>query len=478
MITKKTIIPIILIFTDFIIVLVSYGLAYLIRDRINGVTLIGFGEFFLFSILVAGVYVLVFIYMGLYSVRLKKDLLDQLFAIVIGSVAATGIMGAGIYFGKNFDYSRLIIAIGLIISIIFIWVMRFCLRRIERSFFRKGKLTTKVLIIGSGEILKITLKGYLAEWSLGYEVIGIILTKPTDIEFPRLLGLIEEIDYKSHLNSGSVDQVIWAEDFLFDKTQQVIVLCEENGVVFKYVPNLYGSLSTNFVSEDIAGFPVIEARSTNFDNWTNILKRLLDIFLSIFGLMILLPLFIVVAIAIRVDSSGPVFFIHKRVGRYGKEFNLFKFRSMAMIVRDGQLLHSNANVEVEKIKEQQSNYKLKDDPRITPVGNFIRKTSIDELPQLINVLKGEMSLVGPRAYLRKELDSQLEKFPQTRPLVRRLLTVKPGITGLWQISGRSNVDFAERVAMDAHYATEANLWLDLKMIILTIPAVLKGSGAM
>jgi len=185
-----------------------------------------------------------------------------------------------------------------------------------------------------------------------------------------------------------------------------------------------------------------------------------------------------VAIAIRMDSSGPVFFIHKRVGRYGKEFELYKFRSMSMIIKDGQLLHSNANTEVEKIKEQQSNYKLKDDPRITPVGNFIRKTSIDELPQLINVLKGEMSLVGPRAYLRKELDLQLDKFPQTRPLVRRLLTVNPGLTGLWQISGRSNVDFAERVAMDAHYATEANLWLDIKMIIQTIPIVLKGSGAM
>jgi len=467
-----------LILSDFFIVLVSYSLAYLIRDRINGVTLIGFSEFFLFNILVASVYILVFIYMGLYSLRLKKDLVDQLLAIVIGSVASTGIMGAGIYFGKNFDYSRLIIAFGLIISIILIWLMRIFLRNIQRYYFKQSKLTTKILIIGSGEILKITLKGYQAEWSLGYEVVGVILTKPTNLDYSQVLVSLENIDLNTYLLSNHIDQVIWAEDFIIEKTQDIMIVCEEQGIVFKYVPSLYGNVTTKFFTEDIAGFPVIEARSTNFDNWTSILKRFLDIFLSVCGLIVLTPLFIIVAIAIRMDSSGPVFFIHKRVGRYGKEFELYKFRSMSMIIKDGQLLHSNANTEVEKIKEQQSNYKLKDDPRITPVGNFIRKTSIDELPQLINVLKGEMSLVGPRAYLRKELDLQLDKFPQTRPLVRRLLTVNPGLTGLWQISGRSNVDFAERVAMDAHYATEANLWLDIKMIIQTIPIVLKGSGAM
>ena len=209
-----------------------------------------------------------------------------------------------------------------------------------------------------------------------------------------------------------------------------------------------------------------------------ILKRLLDIAAAIAGLVLLSPLFLITAIIIKLDSTGPVIFRHKRVGRNGVEFDLFKFRSMNMVEKNGHLVHANENKEVERLKELQPNYKLENDPRVTKVGHFIRKTSIDELPQLLNVLRGELSLVGPRAYVAQELEKQQGAYPQTKALVRRLLTVKPGITGLWQVSGRSNIDFKERVAMDAYYATQATIWMDIKILFQTIPVVIKGSGAM
>ena len=254
--------------------------------------------------------------------------------------------------------------------------------------------------------------------------------------------------------------------------------CEEIGVRFLHVPDIYDTAVAKLVTRDVAGMPVIELRPTELEGWMVVVKRLIDIGISLVALCALSPVFLVVAIAIKVDSRGPVFFVHHRVGKQGNEFGVFKFRSMSMVEKDGLLLHSSANEQIEKIKEQQDNYKLKDDPRITRVGTIIRKTSIDELPQLINVLKGEMSLVGPRAYIQKELDTQLVKYPDTKTLVRRLLTVKPGITGLWQISGRSNIIFTERVAMDAHYASSANIWEDFKIMFKTIPVVIKGSGAM
>jgi len=224
--------------------------------------------------------------------------------------------------------------------------------------------------------------------------------------------------------------------------------------------------------------PVVTLSVTAIDGWYAVFKRLVDFFGALVVLIVASPVFIITAIAIKLDSNGTVLYRHRRVGKNGVEFDLLKFRSMQMLSVNGKLVHSDANREVEDLKDKQKNYKLADDPRVTRVGSLIRKTSIDELPQLINVLRGEISLVGPRAYLKKELDSQLEKFPDARGLVRRLTTVRPGVTGIWQVSGRSNIEFSERVAMDAYYATHANFALDIKILLPTIPVVLKGTGAM
>ncbi len=204
-------------------------------------------------------------------------------------------------------------------------------------------------------------------------------------------------------------------------------------------------------------------------------KRLLDMLGSILGLLILSPLFLLIAIAIKIDSSGPVFAdIPQRVGRKGKLFRMYKFRSM--VVGAQEILNNNPDL-LKKYKLHSYKLPIDEDPRITGMGKFIRKTSIDELPQLINILKGEMSLVGPRAYYPFELEEQQIKHPHSRKYVKIILSGKPGLTGLWQVSGRSEINFDQRVKMDASYIQRRSILYDFLILLRTIPAVASGRGA-
>lgn len=199
----------------------------------------------------------------------------------------------------------------------------------------------------------------------------------------------------------------------------------------------------------------IENESTRGFSFYEVIKRVIDVVCSFVGVLVLSPLFVVIAIIIKFTSKGPVFFSQKRVGRDGKEFKMYKFRSMVV----------NAEELKEKLAAQNEMsgpmFKMKDDPRVTKVGKFIRKTSIDELPQLWNVLKGDMSLVGPRPSLPKEV-AQFEDW------MYRRLEVKPGLTCYWQVSGRNNIDFEDWMKLDIKYVDERNLWIDIKLIFKTV----------
>lgn len=212
-----------------------------------------------------------------------------------------------------------------------------------------------------------------------------------------------------------------------------------------------------------------------------ILKSLIDIIGSTFLLILFSPVLAVTAVAIKLTSPGPIFVEKtnshmKRLGKDGKTFRLFKFRSMpvsADILEKTAPEYRSAYIE----KHTSGSYKAKNDPRITPVGRFIRKHSIDEIPQLINVLKGEMSIVGPRPYLAEEIREQQKKFKGTEKYVKEMQTVKPGITGFWQVSGRSEVSFDKRIEMDAYYARKKSIILDLLILLKTPWAMLTGKGA-
>jgi lipopolysaccharide/colanic/teichoic acid biosynthesis glycosyltransferase len=207
------------------------------------------------------------------------------------------------------------------------------------------------------------------------------------------------------------------------------------------------------------------------------LKRFIDVVGSIILLIFFFPLCVGIAIAIKRDSAGPVFAdTPKRVGKDGKPFKMYKFRSM--ICNAHEKLRTDPQLRELLEQYKKNSYKLKDDPRITCVGRFIRKHSLDEIPQLINVFRGEMSLVGPRAYYPDELAHQQQEFPGTNKLVEEMLMVKPGVTGVWQVSGRSEVNFDKRIQMDAQYARRKSIWYDIGIMFKTPWAMIAGKGAM
>jgi len=246
---------------------------------------------------------------------------------------------------------------------------------------------------------------------------------------------------------------------------QVIATCRERGIPFMFVPDLFEMALDRVRINEVAGLALIEVKDARISGWNYAIKRAMDVVIATTVLTLAAPLMLLIAIAIKLDSPGPILFGQERVGKNGRRFTLYKFRSMC---KDAE----------EKKKELLAAaspkdgllFKLKDDPRVTRVGRILRRTSLDELPQFFNVLIGEMSVVGPRPQVPSEV-AAYEDWHYQR------LMVTPGLTGLWQVNGRSNLTFDEMVKLDLYYAEHWSPWLDIKLILRTIPAVLLGRGA-
>lgn len=224
-------------------------------------------------------------------------------------------------------------------------------------------------------------------------------------------------------------------------------------------------------------YPYTEIKEIKKSIWYEIVKRTVDIIFSLVIILIFLPIIIVVIILIAIDSKGPILAdTPERIGRNGRLFKMYKFRSM--IQNAHEILRVNPKFQKLLSEYKKGSYKLKDDPRITRVGTYIRKHSLDEVPQLLNVLIGEMSLVGPRAYYPDELREQQKKYPETKNAVKIVLSVKPGITGYWQVSGRSEINFDKRIEMDAEYVRKRSILYDLWIIAKTPWAMISGKGAL
>jgi len=245
----------------------------------------------------------------------------------------------------------------------------------------------------------------------------------------------------------------------------IVHLCEEQGIVVRVWTDMFGLRIAKPQIDELDGVPVVTIRSGPPDGWQIIAKRLIDILGSIALLFFLSPLFVIIAVLVKIDSPGPIFFKQERVGFNKRRFWIFKFRTMGTEAEQQQQA-------LERLNEVNGPaFKIKNDPRITKLGKFLRRFSLDELPQLFNVLVGEMSLVGPRPLPVRDvqrIDIQWH---------RRRFSIKPGLTCLWQVNGRSTVDFENWVRMDLDYIDKWSLGLDARILLKTIPAVLKGSGA-
>jgi undecaprenyl-phosphate galactose phosphotransferase len=312
----------------------------------------------------------------------------------------------------------------------------------------------KVLIIGTTENGIKFMKAIEAEPNLGYEVVGFIddKTELKDIEEIQTIVISDpNVCSKEIFQLFSKNPTRFRTIFYIPEVKQIPVI----GTEIRY-----------FFQEDIFA---LELKNNLANPLNYFLKRAIDYLITLILLPLIMPLFIFIALLVKTTSKGPVIFSHERVGKGGKTFKCYKIRTMYIDAEEKlkQILETNPEVKV----EWETKYKLTNDPRVTPIGKFLRKTSLDELPQIFNVLKGEMSLIGPRPVTKEELDKYYKEKAELYCLI------PPGITGLWQVSGRSNLTYEERVNLDCWYIRNWSLWLDLVILLKTVKVVLKGEGA-
>jgi len=346
---------------------------------------------------------------------------------------------------------------------------RIVLRSLLERVRLRGRNLRNVLIVGTNRRAVEFARKIDATPGLGYRIVGFADQEWTGLQDFQQTGYSLACNLSAlpiFMRSTVIDEVVLALPVrsLHAHASEIAVLCQEQGIVMRLF-DVFDLKSAQARAEVLDGHPFITHYTPGLDGWPGAVKRGLDILVSLAVLVLLAPVLLITAALIKITSAGPVFFVQKRLGFNKRRFNVYKFRTMVVDAekRIGEVEHLN--------EVSGPVFKIKNDPRITAVGRFLRKTSIDELPQLLNVVKGEMSLVGPRPLPVRDYEGFSKDWQ------RRRFSVRPGITCLWQINGRSSIPFEQWMELDLQYIDKWSLWLDLEILVRTIPAVLKGSGA-
>ena len=410
----------------------------------------------------------VFLLNGVYDVEEPYwEKLKKLFrSITIGVVVSIVLMYSG-HVTNNVSRLFVILAYGFIL--IDIIVIRYI---VERILLWLNLLYTPVLLVGAGKTAELVQRAFERMPIAYYKIIGYVDDHPKSAAIASKYSHLGEFkDIEQIIKDTGVQNVLICAPGLEPKC--LVSLINKLQVLVKrvsFVPELFGvpagNVSVQGMMEEQA--LIIRVQNNLAKKVNRIIKRVFDIVVTVCGGILILPFIAVIALLIRLDSPGPVVFAHRRIGQGGKEFSCYKFRSM-MFDAEGALKKYLA-IHPEAQEEWGRNFKLKDDPRITKIGRFLRKTSLDELPQLWNVLVGDMSLVGPRPIVKDEI-------VKYGTYINDFYLVPPGITGVWQVSGRSDTTYDERVQMDSWYVHNWSVWIDIVYLVKTVLAVVKGKGA-
>ncbi|MFH1088258.1 MAG: sugar transferase [Patescibacteria group bacterium] len=454
---------------DWLMVWGAFLLAYWARAHqwfgVPEVTyMLPWGEYVGLTSLIATVWVVIFATTSIYN-RQPSDKLGSLLYQIFAGVSISLALFIIVLFGlKETFFSRLIAAYAWGFSILLVFCGRLLLSAGQRILAKFGYQREHIVIIGHG-----TTADELADHcKKNLALVKII--DPTE--------LLETENPGALINVEQTDQIIFTSDSGNHNglELQLIEFCEQHGIRFKYVPSKVQLRSLNLFSEVIKGHPLLEIKPTALDGWGRIIKRVFDFLFAAIAIILLAPVMIIIAILIKLNSTGPALYIQNRPGQFGKEFNFYKFRSMYTHLSTGEQYGGREAENLLDQLRQHSNeatgplFKMKNDPRVTKIGKWLRKTSLDELPQLFNVLDGDMSIVGPRPPLVNE-------YVQYSKEQNRRMLVKPGLTGLWQVSGRSDSVFDEYIKLDLYYIEHWSLWLDIQIILKTIWAVITHKGA-
>lgn len=459
------------IILDIILINVSLILAYLIRFKaflfLTQTNVPVFEQYFRVLIFVTVIWLAIFKFIGLYEEKKNTALIDEIANVFLGVTIAALFIFALLFMYREFWFSRLVVANAWWISLILLSSSRIFLFSLKRFLRSKGIATKNLLILGAGEMGLLLALKVTQDKSLGYRVFGYLDDDPEkkgkEYNGYSVLGGVDKV--VETVKGNKIEEVIIASTRIsINKVLDIITECERYGVEFKLVPGILELIASRLDVDEIGGVPLLTVSEIQLKGLNAFLKRTTDVIFSFLGILALSPFFILFTVLVKTTSKGPVFFMQDRVGLDGKMFKMFKFRSM---VQDAEKLFP----QLEPLSETEGYiFKMKDDPRITPLGKFMRRWSIDEYPQLFNVFLGQMSLVGPRPPLPREVKNYSVWH-------KKRLRVRPGITGLWQVSGRSLLPFEDMVRLDIYYIENWSLWLDFKILLRTVLVVFLGSGA-
>ena len=461
--------PYLLLLLDYAAVVMAEQLSYVLRRSILPIANAGFVIPHVYLYIIVPTIFLCFLHSSnthIRSMPFWKMAQNVFWAVLYAILTITMLM----YFGKVADVvSRLFVGMTGIFAFTFIITVRYGFKKYINA---RGLFQIPVLFIGAGRTAELVLKSFAHDAGFGYKVIGFLddnpISKDLIQEYP-LLGKLRDAE-RIVRETGVQTVIITAPGLSPEHQVELVNRIQPYVKNVSFVPDLIGTPLGTLEVESLMDekLMLLKVRN-NLAHWHNrVMKRCFDLVVSFCGLVVVIPLGILLSILIYIDSPGPVLFAHRRIGQHGREFPCYKFRSMvpnAQEVLNGYL-EKNPTAQ----EEWEQDFKLKHDPRVTYIGAFLRKTSLDELPQLLNVLKGEMSLVGPRPIIRDEI----VKYGD---YIHDFYLVPPGITGMWQVNGRSDTTYEQRVQMDSWYVRNWSVWIDMMYLLKTVKVVIAGKGA-
>lgn len=466
----------ILILADFIVLALAFGIAYILRVQYDPrplATQVYAYEYLLSFLVIIPVWIIIFASLGLYQASTYSRRLVEWGKIALGSfVGILLVIGWEYVSGQHIFPARLVPVYALVASFLLILVEREILRITRSLLFYFGHGISKVLIIGNSDATRDIANNLADTHKSGYRIVAVAGPRkaiPPGLEVKHFTSVDMAL---RHIKELGITTIIQTD--LYDsseRNQRILGAAQVNHINYSFIPGEAEFYAGKNTIDVFLGYPMISVSQTPLVGWGAIAKQVFDAVVSLLLIIILSPFFVVLFLLQKIFNPGPIFYLSKRLSKFSEPVDLIKFRSMS-----SQYGGHDAALEFREMgredlaEEYEKNHKVENDPRITKFGNFLRATSLDELPQLFNVMKGDLSLVGPRPILPQETN-----FSPSRTAL--LHSVKSGVTGLWQVSGRSNLSFDERIELELFYAQNWSFWLDIKILFKTIGVVLRKKGA-
>lgn len=456
---------------DFVLINAAFALAYFIRYELRfpitvaEANYVAYTEYIPITLLLAAGLLVIYRIEGIYNYVRGRSWLEEFYGLITATFTGIVILVFVFFFFRPQYYSRLIYLYAGILIVIFLTLARVIMRLVLGRLRKRGIGVDRAILVGGGEICRALMRNVLAQPDLGYQIEGFVDDDPDkgDIGNFPLLGSTDQLSRL--IRERAIDEVIITLPWhARERIVSIIETVEAEGARVKIVPDLFQLSLSQIAVDAVGGIPLIGVKEATFSPSALAIKRAMDVLLSVALFIVALIPMAIIAVLIKLSSPGPVIYSQLRVGRGGKLFTAYKFRTMrvgAEEERDALLPLNEASGPM---------FKIRNDPRITSIGKWLRRTSLDELPQFWNVLNGDMSLVGPRP----PLPTEVAKYQDWH---KRRLDVSPGVTGLWQVSGRSELTFDEMVMLDLYYIENWSPWLDIWIMVKTIPALLTARGA-